>query len=61
MKSISQSKSRCCINRAQHYEKKAHGYICVRIVSERIVDVYYVPSEDVAAWRLFTGFRSSSI
>lgn len=56
VKSISQSKSRCCINRAQHFEKRPKGYICVRIVSERILDVYYVSAEDVGAWKLFSGY-----
>ena len=56
VKSISQSKSRCCINRAQHFEKRPRGYICVRIVSERILDVYYVAATDVEAWRVFTGY-----
>lgn len=56
VKAIPQSKSQCCINRAQHFEKRPKGYICVRIVSERILDVYYASADEVATWKLFSGF-----
>lgn len=56
IKSMSQSAKLCCINQAQHFAKKPRGYICARIVSERIIDVYYVPASVVDGWKVFAGF-----
>lgn len=56
VKSVSQTSYSCNINRAQHFEKNPLGYILVRIVSDRLVDVYFVSAEDVAGWKVRAGY-----
>lgn len=56
IKSVSQSKARCCVNRSAHFEKKPAAYVIVKIASELVLDVYVASHGAVEAWKMFKGY-----
>ncbi|MNU44079.1 hypothetical protein D3C71_328850 [compost metagenome] len=55
VKSVSQSKTRVCINARAHNSRPVSAYVLARITSERVIDVYVVGHAAVDRWRLAQG------